>query len=203
MSNHGGSSLANNPLIVIIGVVAAIIAIVIFVTGRQSLPQFFEPTPTPIPIPTPTSTKALIYSNGTGTVFFEGVNVPPPKQNETGPFVFRNIDLEKGQDTSGTPGDIELSLNARTKDIFIKANRFVNIGAKPTNYEGCQKFLLSEQATEPNGQITPTDYVCVQTDEGRISLFHVLSVGTQAKGNDFVDITLKFDYTTWKKALDS
>ena len=177
----------------IVGIVTGIIVgVAVWGVTRSGSP--LNPPPPP-----PTPTPVGIYSTGTKTVTFDGVHLPPAEPNTDGPWVFRELDLEQGRDVSEGAGDVDLQIHARTLDVTFSVSRGTKAGTTRAAFDDCQDRLSSRKQQLTVGPTrAPTEYVCLETDEGRVSRFRVVDVRRQKSGNDFVSLTLEYEYRTWE-----
>ena len=176
----------------IAGILATVIASLIVIELTRTGPDMPEPPVTP-----------SIHSRGTSHVPFKGVSIPPPQPNVSGPFVFQNISLDEGAETSIAPFDVSVELNAREQSVAYTFPRAVDAGTVAVSYEKCRSLL--EFPDEPLRLKTnrfPDRYVCLETREGRISLFRITGIRrapvfSPGGGDNIFDLTLEFEYTTW------
>ena len=155
-----------------------------------------EPPPSPTP---------GIYSGGTSQVQFRGVNIPPSQPGVSGPFVFRNISLDEGTDTGTPPHDVSLEVDASALSVTYSFRRAVDAGTVPVSYEKCLSLLASpDEPLRLQSAEFPTRYACVETREGRVSLFRVTGIHRApvfivGGGENNFYLTLEFEYTTWDR----
>ena len=66
---------------------------------------------------------ATVYKSGSMKLVWGGFPLPAAKPNETGPYVFKNIDLDEGVDPNRTTrtADIEISLEARSLGYSVSS----------------------------------------------------------------------------------
>ncbi len=178
----------------ITGILGTVIAgLIIYQLTR---PGPVEPPPPPAP---------GIYSGGTRQVLFEGVSIPPREPNVSGPYVFRNLSLDEGTDTGTPPHDVSLELDARALSVAYSFRRAVDAGTVPVSYEKCLSLLASpDEPLRLQSAGFPTRYACVETREGRISLFRITGIHRApvfivGGGENNYNLTLEFEYTTWDR----
>jgi hypothetical protein len=152
------------------------------------------------PVDPSKSGEPPIHSQGVKTVRFSGVDVSPPSSNRSENSVARLLDLDSGQEVpeSDGTGDANLLLSGRLSSVGLAPMRpAVPAGATRIGYEQCRRLLANETANDviDLGQ-APTDYVCLQTTSGRVSLLRVHSVSRQGSGT-FVNFDVKYEYWTW------
>ena len=159
----------------------------------------------PGPAETPPAPAPPIYSGGTSQVLFRGVNIPPPQPGVSGPVLFRNISLDEGAETGAPPHDVSLEIDAGDLSVTYSFRRAVDAGTVPISYEKCLSLLASpDEPLRLQSAEFPTRYACVETREGRASLFRITRINLApvfvvGGGNESYDLTLEFEYTTWDR----
>src|SRR2546423_3219883 len=73
------------------------------------------------PSPTPTAQEPRLHASGTIAVKYEGVDLPPPEPNTSGPSVFRAVDLDEGKMLPATTDatDVTLVVDARLMRVAL------------------------------------------------------------------------------------
>jgi len=164
------------------------------------------PQPSPQTPAAPPVVQATVHSRGTFPVVFEGVLIDAPKPNESGPYVFASVDLDEGSRLpgAGAAQDLGLGVDARTLRVGLSTPnglRGLSSGAGEPSADQCISGLAaSQQALNVSNQAAPSEYFCVQTAQGRTSMFRVLNVSIQPETSPrFFRITATFEHTTWDK----
>jgi len=147
-----------------------------------------------------------IHSKGTFAVVYGGVLIDEAKPNEDGPYVFRAIDLDDGKELprSLPTTDASIVVNGRTLGVRLEGygNKSVDVGPARANFWRCRDTLPgAKDAPLISMRAAPTNYACVQTSEGRVSLFRVLTVDKTFLQPRFFKIIANVEYTTWEPAL--
>lgn len=157
----------------------------------------------PAPKPSP-----KLHSGGVFGVTYRGVSVPSAAPNDDGPYVSRAADLDEGRELPRTTEatDITIVVNARNLKVTLSTAsgvRSAEIGHAVNHPSECADVLAN--ATEPmkvaNRQ-APTGYACLQTNEGRLCEFQVLSVfkrPVKPDKPDELDIFVTVEYRTAEK----
>jgi len=129
--------------------------------------------PPPVQQPAPQQGQPATYSTG-------GLKVPQT-------YMF---DLDQGQVGQGAAAD--MWLEAKTaKDLYLTPRNGARMsisGARNLGRDGCLKSRLSPGSV-PLAKLRTGTYVCVRTNEGRISEFRINGVSGG---------TLSLGYTTWQ-----
>ncbi len=123
---------------------------------------------------------------------------PPPPPIDDVPVTFSTGPIDLPQTftanlDNGTVGGggTDIWYQAATaveKYITPQAGAMIALGdGSNRGYEGCSEELFSDERV-PLADMPPGTYVCVKTNQGRISQFRV---------NGFVGTTMKLGYTTW------
>lgn len=183
------------------GIIKGLGAIIVAVVGGLAVWWLTTDPNSPIltPTPPPPITSPAIYSRGTKTTQFEGVYIPPSQSNQDGPYVFRNLDLDQGVDTSSPQGDVSLTVDARNRVVWFTASRATRLGSSQVTHGNCESRLNSNRSevTVESSQF-PSDYICLNTDGGRISAFRLVSINRSGGGSDSYTVSVSFEYTTWE-----
>ena len=145
-----------------------------------------------------------VYTSGTGSIKLPGVYVSPlgsptPGIVEDGPYVFAKVDFDTGKQVTGDRSDVELAINARQLRIRISSNLGLGANKSEVSYDECKKQAENSSKTTAVGPTSvPTDYICVVTDEGRLSQFRLTNIDTAATNDaNIFDIIIQFEYRTW------
>jgi hypothetical protein len=122
-----------------------------------------------------------------------------PQTHSTGPLVIPQTylaDLDEGQVTQDG-ADIWFEADTATSRFVTPRNgaRIAIAGTSSVGRDGCRQLSLSAQRINIR-DLPPGTYVCVRTNEGRISQFRVNARVGRSPGE------LRIGYTTWKKAGD-
>ena len=103
------------------------------------------------------------------------------------------VDLDRGHQGNGSHAD--LWLQAETQELLYlvpRNNARIAVGDRSNRgYSGCLNAAYSEQRV-PLASVPVGSYVCIRTNEDRISQFRVNSIDTG------VPLVLSLGYTTWK-----
>ena len=151
----------------------------------------------------PQPANRALHSSGTLQVLYEGVSVPPAKPNEDGPYVFRNVDLDQGVVLSKTEisSDLEVVVNARTLTVGLSSStgNATNVGSNDPGAAGCDSSLShAERKATISNQSAPTNYICLRTGEGRLSVVRVLTITEQPTQPQQVNVLLTLEYRTFE-----
>ncbi len=149
-----------------------------------------------------------VYKNGTIKLVWGGFPLPAAKPNETGPLVFKNIDLDEGVDPNKTTttADIALSLNARSLAYSVSSTngtRVVEADASDVGFDRCFELLTSsEKASTDAFRKAPTLDYCVKTTEGRVARFRILRSTPKYEGGpmNIMSVTADAVYTVWDQS---
>lgn len=166
-----------------------------------SIPQ---PTQGQATGPPGNSLSTRVHSSGTVRVLFEGVYMPPASPGEDGPYASRQLDLDQGiaLTKSDISSDLGLSVNARTLLVIFQpaTGKAVDVGSQDPGVQNCTSYLSNAQANLATAYQPPTNYVCLRTGEGRVSIFRVLTITRQPTQQNLVNILLTVEYTTLEAA---
>ena len=164
---------------------------------KQQPPQ--EPITSPVPTVQDTgrqqpATNSTLHSSGTLQVLYEGVSLPPAKPGEDGPYVFRNVELDQGAvlPKSDITSDLGVAVNARTLAVDLSAatGNAVDAGPNDPGTANCASALSgAEKHSGVSSQSVPTNYVCLRTGEGRLSIVRVLTITEQPSQPELVNIS--------------
>ena len=104
-----------------------------------------------------------------------------------------SVDLDRGY--QGNSNHADLWLQAETQELLYlvpRNNARIAVGdGSNRGYSGCLNAAYSEQRV-PLASVAPGSYVCVRTNENRVSQFRLNSISSD------VPVVLSLGYTTWK-----
>ena len=157
------------------------------------------------PAHTQTAPEPQLRSNGSGTIKLPGVYIAPPGAAapgtvESGPVVFTKLDLDNGkQVTDGGLGDVDLSIDASRLTVNVSSRSRLSVKKTKASYGECKAALDGASETKAVGPTSvPTDYICVETDEGRIAEFRFTNIGkTTTNEKDIWDVNVAYVFETW------
>jgi len=141
---------------------------------------------------------ASINNKASSLTVYVGVPLPPPPEPPEVPDTFSTgpidlpqtflANLDNGAVSSSGADIWYEAVTAVEKYITPRNGAMIALGdGSNRGYEGCSEELFSTERV-PLEDMPPGTYVCVKTNQGRISQFRV---------NGFVGTTIKLGYTTW------
>ena len=183
---------------------ASVLALAAMACGASNSDR---PSPAPVTQPSGAAVTPTVHSQGTFMVKYEGVHVPASRPNEDGPYVTAAVDLDEGTRLRKTTEATDLHLWVHARNLRVSLStprgvRAVEAGVTPAGFETCFGLLWNGEAQlRVSNQAAPTQYVCLQTVEGRPSVFRVLSVVEQPANPPaagFISIVVTLEHTTWE-----
>jgi len=121
-----------------------------------------------------------------------------PGTFKTGPITLRQTfaaDLDHGQTSAGAANDIRFeAVNAERKYITPVNGAKIAVGnLRNRGYAGCSRANYSSARVSLN-RIPVESYICVKTNEGRVSQFRMNGISNSSRGK-----VLSLGYTTWNR----
>lgn len=143
-----------------------------------------------------------VYSEETKTIQIGTIaSIKPQKPNEDGPYIYKYIDLDKGEIANKANRDIEITLSPRDNKVtlrFYDNNKGVRLENKSKDFgKFLTAFNSSEKISNSILETLPTEYYGVKTNEGRYTCFSFRSMKITTIDADLSNLAFTLDYITW------
>ena len=141
------------------------------------------------------------YSEEIIKIEIPGVLHEQPKPGWDGPYVGRLFDLDSGQYEHLELGEVEIWIDVGLWQINLAVKSATVVGKSEPNYMTCLNLLSTRKNPRLRIENTPipSDYICAETSEGKISFFRLESFVRVQKKPKFYDLFIELRYKTWEK----
>jgi len=107
----------------------------------------------------------------------EGVRIGPQKPDETGPFVSRRVDLEKGREGTPDSFDMDLFINARQEILAINFKNGTKLGKSKVTIDELAQVLENGQfLDQAQCHSFPSGYFGLKTRSGHLNQFRIRAI---------------------------